>query len=266
MVRLAKEAGCSVGFTTNGTRLDYNISRALVEIRTDLISFSFVGIKANTHKSKRRGSNLYEIFSKIEQLNKIKKKLRSEKPRILLLFMMLKDNMDEITPFVEYAARIKAYGVVATNLDYIGVSAQDDLKAFSCNTSMKDMNDKLVEASELAEKLGVNFKTFPLNMSHIPVCSEDPINNLYISEKGDVSPCVYLNPPIMEIPRIFCSKKIMVSKVVFGNVNEESLYDIWDSESYTSFRNKFKSRLKEKNLNSDSLPNACKTCYKAYGI
>jgi MoaA/NifB/PqqE/SkfB family radical SAM enzyme len=68
------------------------------------------------------------------------------------------------------------------------------------------------------------------------------------------------------IPRLFCGKKTILPKISFGNVNERRLKDIWKSDEYTFFREKFKTRLK-KNVNDiASLPEVCKTCYKAYGI
>lgn len=266
MVRLAKEAGCTVGFTTNCSLLNEDNMKNLVELETDLISISIAGGLAETHESKRTGSNLQEIFAKIEQLNAIKARNRAEKPHILFFFMMLKDNLKELSHLVEYAAKIRASGVVATNLDYIGAPVQDDFKAFSCEVPDNNFTQKILKADELAQKLDMNFKAFPLKMSNVQVCSEDPINNLYISEIGHVSPCVYLNLPMDKIPRLFCGKNATLNKISFGNVNEKSLNDIWKSGEYTLFRKQFETRLKKNDYDSSSLPDVCKTCYKAYGI
>ena len=266
MVGSAKEAGCTVGFTTNGARLDEGTMRGLVELGADLVGVSVAGAAPGTHGSRRRGSDLNGIFSRIAQLNAIKKEAGSDKPSIMLLFMMLKDNMDELPDSVEHAAGLGADGVVATNLDYVGDPVQDGLKAFSYGAPTVGSIEKVSEARELAERLGVYFRAFPLQMSRVRVCNEDPINNLYVSEGGDVYPCVYLGLPIVWIPRIFCGSRTVIPRVSFGNVNERSLNEILEDEAYASFRMRHETRLRDHESNTDSLPVLCRTCYKAYGI
>ncbi len=266
MVRSAKEAGCTVGFTTNGARLDEVVMMGLVELGADLVGVSLAGATPKTHGSRRRGSDLNGVFSRIAQLNIIKEEAGSDKPRVLLFFMMLKDNMDELPDCVERAAGMGTDGVVATNLDYVGDQAQDGLKAFSCGAPTEGLAEKVSKARELAERLGVYFMAFPLEMGRVQVCSEDPINNLYISEGGDVYPCVYLGLPMVRIPRIFCGSRTVFPRVSFGNVNERSLIDIWEDEAYASFRRRHEARLREHDSDPSSLPELCRTCYKAYGV
>ena len=266
MVGSAKEAGCTVGFTTNGARLDEGAMRGLVELGADLVGVSVAGAAPGTHGSRRRGSDLNGVYSRIAQLNAIKKEAGSDKPSIMLLFMMLKDNMDELPDSVERAAGLGADGVVATNQDYVGDPVQDGLKAFSCGAPTVGSLEKVSEARERAERLGVYFRAFPLQMSRVRVCSEDPINNLYVSEGGDIYPCVYLGLPMGRIPRIFCGSRTVIPRVSFGNVNERSLNEILEDEAYASFRMRHETRLRDHESNTDSLPVLCRTCYKAYGI
>ena len=266
MVRSAKEAGCTVGFTTNGARLDEGTMRGLVELGADLVGVSVAGAAPGTHESRRRGSDLNGVFSRIAQLNAIKEEAGSDKPSIMLFLMMLKDNMNELPSCVEHAAGLGVDGVVATNLDYVGDQAQEELKAFSCRDPTVGLSEKISEARQLAERLGVYFRAFPLRMSLTQVCSEDPINNLYVSESGDVYPCVYLGLPMVRIPRIFCGSRIVLPRVSFGNVNERSLINIWEDKRYASFRRRYEARLREHDFDPASLPRVCRTCYKAYGV
>jgi len=70
----------------------------------------------------------------------------------------------------------------------------------------------------------------------VPVCEENPLRNLYVSVDGDVSPCVYLNPPLPSpFKRIFCGKEYWVDVMSFGNLFEEHFQDIWDREPYQKF-------------------------------
>jgi MoaA/NifB/PqqE/SkfB family radical SAM enzyme len=263
MVRLAKEAGCTAGFTTNGARLDDETIGLLIDDRIDLVSLSLAGATASTHDSKRTGSRLNELTEKLERIQELKKRGRTERPRVLLLYMMFKDNLGDLPKAVRLAERVGAGGVVATNLDYVGHPVMDELKAFTCGDAPEGFGDEIDDAMELAEGLGVEFTTFPLGLGRIRLCSEDPLNNLYVSEYGEVSPCVYLNPPMPEVPRIFCGKEAVVPRTSFGNIKERNLPAIWEGEDYSSFRSQLKELAEGK---SSLLPDECRTCYKAYGL
>jgi MoaA/NifB/PqqE/SkfB family radical SAM enzyme len=263
MARMAKDAGCAVGFTTNGALLDDETIAGLVDDQVDLVSLSLAGAEAATHESMRIGSDFTEITGKLTRLYRMKKRSRSEKPGVLLLFMMFKDNLGELSEGVRLAEKLGADGIVATNLDYIGHAVMDELRAFSCSESLGTPIDDINEAEILAESLGVNFVAFPLEMGRAGLCSEDPLNNLYVSEDGEVSPCVYLNLPMGEIPRIFCGERTVAPRLGFGNVNERRLTEIWNGEGYASFRSRFKD---VESGGAAALPEPCRNCYKAYGL
>ena len=263
MVRLAKEAGCTAGFTTNGARLDDETIGQLIDDRVDLVSLSLAGATAPTHDSRRTGSRFNEVVEKLERLQELKKRRRSESPRVLLLFMMFKDNLGELPEAVRLAERVGAGGLVATNLDYVGHAAMDELRAFSYRDPPEATQGGVAEALELAERLGVEFTAIPLGLGRVRLCSEDPLNNLYVSEDGEVSPCVYLNPPMPEVPRIFCGEETVVPRTSFGNIAERSLPEIWNGDNYSSFRSQLKKLVEGK---SPLPPEECRTCYKAYGL
>jgi MoaA/NifB/PqqE/SkfB family radical SAM enzyme len=263
MVRLAKKAGCTAGFTTNGARLDDETIEQLIDDRVDLVSLSLAGATAPTHDSRRTSSRFNDVIGKLERLQELKKRRRSESPRVLLLFMMFKDNLGELPEAVRLAERVGAGGVVATNLDYVGHAVMDDLRAFTCQDPAEPPRSRVAEAMELAERLGVEFTAFPLGLGRVRLCSEDPLNNLYVSEDGEVSPCVYLNPPMPEVPRIFCGEETVVPRTSYGNINERSLPEIWKGDNYSFFRSQLK-KLAEGE--SPLLPEECRTCYKAYGL
>jgi len=143
----------------------------------------------------------------------------------------------------------------------------DELRAFSCDKADEELVDLILKAQERAENRSILFRAFPLEMNPGSMCSGDPLNSLYISEDGYVSPCVYLTLPIKEIPRIFCGKKSIIPRISFGNINEQNLFNIWNSPEYVLFRKEHKQRLKIASYESvDHLPEVCMMCYKAYGI
>jgi len=106
----------------------------------------------------------------------------------------------------------------------------------------------------------------------VPVCEENPLKNIYISSEGDVSPCVYLYPPIPSpIKRIYCGNQCETEKTSFGNIFRESLDKVWNAEAYAGFRRCFEKRLNHnKGLSPASTktdpPLGCRTCHKMLGL
>jgi MoaA/NifB/PqqE/SkfB family radical SAM enzyme len=145
--------------------------------------------------------------------------------------------------------------------------------------------EKLVKRAETnARKLNIRLKRPSLSAIDTPVCEENPLGNLYISAAGQVSPCVYLYPPLPSpFKRIFCGKEYWIEKVSFGSIFNDSFSAIWDGEYYVKFRSYFTEREKcfrelyfslldspkAKSSQSNALPEPpepCKTCHKILGV
>jgi MoaA/NifB/PqqE/SkfB family radical SAM enzyme len=267
MVKIAKGEGCSVGFTTNGALLNKQLIHELIRVEIDHIGVSIAGAKEETHNQIRRGSNFTKLMKKINLISETKIKLGFEKPRVLLLYLMTRRNINELPQSIDLASNVGAEVVVATNIDYIGDSRQEEMRAFSCTKPDNIFSDLLKLTEKRSVETGVKFHSFPLSLKDSPVCGEDPIRSIYVSEKGDVSPCVYLNLPIGKIPRLFCGSKDSINPLIFGNINETDLLQIRNNQEYLSFRRKYVKRVTTWNSpHREDLPKVCKTCYKAYGI
>lgn len=282
MVKLAKDRASSVGFTTNGMLLTKKMCRRLIELELDILSVSIAGATKKTHEAIRVGSNFRRLTTNINVLGNLKESLKSEKPKILLLLLMTKRNIGELPLAVGLAKELGADELVATNLTYAATSLHDEIKTFSCEKADESLMGKIKEAEQRSKGLNIVFRSYPLEMEEVLVCEEDPLNNVYISCDGYVSPCVYLNPPMKDIPRIFCGDSYTIRRTYFGNINQMDLFKTWEKEDYRSFREKFKRRstilegIFEFSINKldridewmklNALPEVCKTCYKAYGI
>ncbi|MBU1232773.1 MAG: SPASM domain-containing protein, partial [Proteobacteria bacterium] len=63
------------------------------------------------------------------------------------------------------------------------------------------------------------------------------------SARGDVSPCVFLCPPLeQEMTWYHKNLKIRQKPLSFGNVQNMSLADIWEHPQYRQFRDTFRKR------------------------
>ncbi len=142
----------------------------------------------------------------------------------------------------------------------------------------------LIEAGKRASDLKIALRLPSLTPREVPVCAENPLWNLYISVNGNVSPCVYLRPPVPPpFCRYFQGAEFPTEKVGFGNIFQKPFREIWEDPRYTDFRAYYSRRQealekmaaavwdpdKRRGLDSDSLPalpEPCRTCYKSQGF
>lgn len=287
MVHLAKQSNCLASFTTNGVNLTEEISMKLLAEGLDLIVVSIGGDNKLGHEILRAGSDFSQIIDNVKRLTALKKQLNCTRPRVKLSQIMTKFNIRGIPQLIPLAAELGADEVMATNLDYLVGERCNLLRTFYHESPTKEFQDSIDEMHRRGKEMGIAVLSYPLRMEQVPICEADPPQNVFFSVDGSVAPCVYLRIPKKgDISRIFRNKEYHVPQVIFGNINDEDFFEIWDKESYKDFRKRFSVRKKIKfgllaeafiNLNPSSvgkesrrklppLPEVCQTCYKAYGI
>src|SRR4030042_6733918 len=289
MIQIAKTENCKASLTTNGVLLTHNISEGLIKKGLDTIAGSIAGAMRETHESIRCGSHFEQIIDNIRTLSNLKLKMRSKTPKLVLSFLMTKTNIKELPEAVSLAKDLGINEFVATNLDYTPTQAQDDLKVFSCNKQDVDFKNYIETARKRADKLNIPFRVYPLVLEEVVMCEMNPLQIVFISFDGFVSPCVYLNMTKRGlIPRIFCGQQHELQRLCFGNITEKDFVEIWESDAYKNFRKVYQNRLnlisraysdigfgmghidKIKNiekamevaLGKNQAPEVCKTCYK----
>lgn len=283
-VRLVKKEGSQVGFVTSGMGLSKDRVSELVEAGIDFVGFSISGTTPETHDAIRVNSRLPEVLAAIRLFQDEKKHRGLIRPNIHLIFLMVKDNAHEAPSVPSLAKKAGVEEVVVTNICHTINRWQESQRVFVWEDARSPYDPLIAQAEANAQKLGIRLKKPNLTASNAPVCSENPLRNLYISAKGEVSPCVYLYPPLPSpFRRIFREKEYMIDQVSFGNIFREPFSAIWNSRRYTEFRNRFIKREKEykesyfsllqsprlKNPQDDVLsepPEPCKTCHKILGI
>lgn len=294
-IRLAKEEGARVGFVTSGQGLNRSCLSALVAAGVDFIGFSFAGARRETHNGIRVNSDLDELIGNIEILNEIKLKEKIRRPKIHLIYLMLKDNIAEIPLLPGLAKTLAMEEVVLTNLIHQTTPWQTDQGVFSLSRWAADSPflsregfapfGRLIEETRAAARgAKIPLKYPRLTPANEAVCEENPLKNLYISTDGEVSPCVYLHPPVASpFRRFYAGQKIEIPKPSLGNIFREPFWDIWRREGYVRFREAFSAReahlgdmqrglLKREGLarlQQSPLPEAppeCLTCHKLLGL
>lgn len=303
-VRLVKEESSKPGFVTSGKGLDRNYISELIDAGVDFIGFSFAGASKKTHESIRVNSDFESLIENIRTFNELKAVKKLEKPNLHIVYLMLRENIFEVPELLKLARDIGIGDVVLTNLIHITNEWQDGRRVFTCNRGqgVKDSSGltyhptprilessnphvEILKAAEIkAKELGIRLRRPSLSPIEVAVCEENPLGNLYISADGEVSPCVYLNPPVPSpFKRIFCGEEHRLEKVSFGNIFEEPFETIWNNRRYAEFRDRFAGRKRkaeeahsflfgaEKLKKSGTAPSPeppgqCKICHKMLGV
>jgi MoaA/NifB/PqqE/SkfB family radical SAM enzyme len=179
------------------------------------------------------------------------------------------------------AASLGVDELYAINLDYVVTPRHDDLVVFGCPPLREGFVRIMEEARERARRVSLAFRPYPLDLEEVAVCEAHPTKILFISCEGWVAPCTYLSlPGQREIPRWFEGKRVTLSPVRFGNIQEQELMDIWEGPAYRTFRERFAERrlglatrafaAVSGGESGDSKmpppPEPCLSCYKLYGV
>lgn len=85
-----KDKGMEVQFTSNGTLLDEEKIRKLVDSRIDRVYFSFDGGSKDTYEDIRKGANFGEVWTNITKLSKM-----GGRPEIITVTVLQTRNLDE---------------------------------------------------------------------------------------------------------------------------------------------------------------------------
>ena len=283
-IRLVKKEGSQVGFVTSAKGLTRTRTCELIEAGLDFIGLSIAGATPETHDAIRVKSHLPEILTAAQWFHEEKKSQKLDRPTIHLVFLMLQDNIVELPKIPSLAREMRIDEVILTNVCHCINTWQEAQRIFLWERD-ENPHEKILRETEMnAKQLKIRIRRPSIVPIDVPVCEENPLRNLYISVDGEVSPCVYLYPPLpTPFKRIFCSQEYWMEKVSFGNIFKKSFSEIWNGESYKNFRNCFTDRKdkfrefyfsvwdspKARNFQDTGLPEPpepCKTCHKILGF
>ena len=280
MLVMAQEKGCQTGFTTNGTYLQDDQNKRLVDMGVDMISVSFAGTAATVHESLRTHSEFPKLCKNFESLANLKKQLGKGKPWLELHFLMTSANLSEFPSLVELAASLGADEVVATNLTYSPSLKLDRMHVFGEQPRQEDV-EIINQAEHVAERLNIPLRIYPIQAEpQTLVCDADPEHAVYINHRGDVTPCVYLGLTVPgQVPRYYDGEAHPFDTYSFGNVRD-GFSQVLEGEERATFTAGFKDRSADNNplamltllstqddeveLSLPPLP--CQHCYKMLGV
>lgn len=277
MVRLAKNAGCRVGTTTNSMLLDEEILGQLVHSGVDLIAFSLAGC-AEMNDVLRKGTRQVHVLETIRRLNEIKEKEHSLVPEIHIAYLLMRSGLDELERLPGVLAGLGVAQVVISTLDFVPLPELESETLISANVAKFDaLRARLDEVAAAGKDLGIDvhyqisspvkdtdpgtpetvgeMDLMALFTTAGPVCTENIQRAAFISAGGDVAPCVFYRLPVA-MPEVVTEKTGKpYHPLVFGNLDQQNLDEIWQLKNYRDFRR----ALRDGRLNL-----ACQACAKTH--
>ncbi|MBC8182025.1 SPASM domain-containing protein [candidate division KSB1 bacterium] len=204
LIELAKQKRIYVTTSTNGHFFEREVAvERLVKSGLDSIIISLDGADENTYQKYRHNGDFKKVIKGIKLLAYCKKKLKSKTPKILIQFLVMKHNEQQL---VKIKRLIKKLG--ADRLLIKTFQIEDKNKALSFLPSNKKIN---------RYKNGT--KKLNLKNSASKGCARLWYSTVILSD-GRVVPC--------------CFDKN--GEYSFGKIKDKSLKEIWTSDEYKNFR------------------------------
>ena len=212
----------------------------------DIVAFSLAGTDEAGNKA-RAGVPFSRVADAVRLLQKVRQKKNAVHLEIHLAYLMLASNVEAVRGLPELMEDWGVHAAVISTMDYIP-SPDMAKEAFAPHE-----RDKIAAARTVLEEVGAKIRAggrdFYASLpaaEPAPCCRERAHRTLYVDAEGFISPCVYLNVPLME-PQ--------PNRTVFGCVREESPVDIWARPEYAAFRSA---------VQTATPPEACVLCAKRF--
>src|SRR5262245_19069535 len=247
------EAGCKVRFQTNGTILTRQSAERIVQLGVELIVVSLDAASPELFNRIRRRARLDRILSHLEFIRDAKKKIGSERPRLQVEFVAMRQNIHELPDVVALAGEYGADTVGVAELHEYALTVGQSLKG---DPSMADWADK---AEAEAKKWGIGMVFPPIAGREVSGCPpsssqvqidltnpasyrglrktcREPWERMFVRYDGRVHPCCYIYE-------------------TYGNLTVQSFDEMWESPKFQTLRQA---------LLTDQPPPECVNC-PAYG-
>lgn len=241
IVKLIKNHKFTATFATNFTLINEKVAYKLINSKLDLIFISLDGATKKTYEKIRRGAKFETVINNIKNFVKLRKNLKSKKPKLTIRFLASSQNIKELTKLIELSKKIgvKNISITRMNTSEKTKNLQVDPKLFELKKN---------EAIKLAKKLNIKADFGLFKKRLIQKCKR-AFNSMYITCQGGVLPCCFVNQG-GEYEKI---KKLYN----LGNAFKQDLKLIWNSSKYRSLR---------KMIQKGFAPPICKNCYLFYEL
>ena len=246
MVSEANRRGARVLFNTNALALHRRLAKQLVAGGLDELRVSMDAADPGTYRAIRGVDGFVRAMRRTADFCGLLRELRSEKPRVSLVFMGMRKNLLELPRVIEQAGEMGAHAVVLQRLVYfdtgLAVEAQSlmgtDLAALiaRCQDAAVRVGIELIGTGGLTPADSLK----PVDVRRPWSGCTRPWRSTYVTANGNVLPCCFAP---------FTTTNY--ESVILGNLFERPMAEIWNGSEYEAFRGAHA---------SDDPPECCRGC------
>ena len=231
MIEAVRKLGLDVTLGSNGVLLTDKVSRDLIRLGVDQLVVSIDGGKPATYED-IRGAQLSLIIKNLETFNRVKKELGVVKPTLVVEFVAMRSNLDELKEVLNLASELNAARLIVSHvLPYTEDMEKEKLYGYSPKEPLSIGSWPVKSDAWL--RWGV-IETPRMFWGAERRCRFVQDKSLVVSWDGNVSPCYAYSHSYQYYAIDGVLKN--VEQYSLGNVNEQLLDEIWMSKEYTCFR------------------------------
>ena len=252
MIAYAAEKGIRVTTNSNLTLLNERRAERCVTSGLDCLHISLDGATAETYEHIRVRAHFDRVVRNVERLLATRERLRSARPHLHMVMVIMRQNLQELPDLVRLAHRLSMEQIFVQHLCHdFGESSLPayyrPMREFVQGETLLTEDLQRIEryfgeARELARELGVELRlprtrpsSHPAGTPGMMRCSW-PWKGAYISYQGYAMPCCMVSTP---------------DRIHFGNMAEQGVEETWNNTMYQAFRNQ---------LASNEPPEVCQSC------
>ena len=236
-----KSRGTYVTLNDNFTLMSEQVSRRIVELGVDQIFLSLDGATKETYEKIRVGANFDKVVANARRLVQIKKEMGRKRPEVKINSVVCADNYREL-PAVVALAHDLGIGMV----QFVNVIVFENTANLDTAILQDEVQAKFQEALDRARQLGVLVKIELFEKLPVQQCAF-PWKRNFVTYDGFVQPCCYTTQT---------GDRAAQNQRSFGNLITSPFEEIWNKETYSSFRDKMQEGI---------LPKVCEHCPKYFG-
>jgi MoaA/NifB/PqqE/SkfB family radical SAM enzyme len=244
---------------TNASLLTEEIARAMVEQRLGSLVFSLDGADAELVDGIRQGGSLDGIVGKVRMLNAIKAETGSRLPALAATMVLQRKNVGQLAAVVELADSLGVDILTVNGLEPYSADLSEEAVWVHPETVADELGESAARARDRAAALGVELR-FPALVPQTARCPQ--MGRPVILADGTVVPCSvlayhrdgYLH---IEADGSVAEQPTATERLVFGNVNERPLTEIWSDSAYRAFRAR---------VASGDFPESCDACLMKHNV
>ncbi len=240
MVALAAHRGIEMGFNTNGMLLTPRRAEELIRAGLGWLHVSVDGARPETYAAIRGRGDWHRVARNVRALVEVQDRLGARLPRLSLVMVAMRRNLDEIPAVVGLAAEWGVKRLWVQNLSHSFSDADpagqyQEIRAFAQEEALwggRDLDrarQVFALAAAEARRRGVELRLPHLRPQRRPRRSADsgrpacdwPWRSAYVTHDGAVQPCCMV---------------MGSDRVQLGDLGSRSFTEIWSGDAYRKFR------------------------------